>query len=233
MADYELQLQESKKREDTLTIQLSQEKSIADQRLHDLQSLKGDTGAIAIVAENLRAEKQDLERALTRTKNDFATAQKELNETQISESHFKQELALWKSTSEERITELEDSLNSNKCDLDDARTLIGSLSDSLAELNLQMTQVKQSLNVECEKTRRLADVQRRLLIEMDDKAQEYEFLEERLREELLHAKQATERRLNQLRDILGVSSSSGYAPPKPSYWGTYEPPVLASIISFV
>ena len=230
LANYKLRLQESNKREAVLNHQLSEESTIANKCKHDLKSLKADTGAIAIVAENLRAEKQSLERALTRINADFKRTQENLYGCQTRENDFREELSKWKFTSESRIAALENELNSSTCDLKDSRSMIASLSESLDDLRKQLKQVQESLSVECAKTQRLQEAQKRIFLDFEEKEKGHLLVEEELREELRHARQATEKRLDELREILGVPCE--YSPPQP-YWKGYEPPLLSNVMSFV
>jgi chromosome segregation ATPase len=230
LVEYKHKLQESRKREQTLKVQVAHENTVCEQLQQEVKTFKSDAGTIAIMAVNLRAEKIALERTLSKNQDALNLSQKEIHESRVHENKFQTELAQTKIASERRIMDLEQSLSSNACDLDDAHGLVTALSESLDDMKNQMGMVKRSLEVECEETRRLREEQEHFAVEIARKEKEHEAQEEHMREDLLTVRHATERRLDELRQILGVRPD--YVAPKFSF-GRYQPPILSTVMSFV
>lgn len=230
LSEYREKIQESKKREEILKGKLAHECTITTQLEEKAKTFKTDAGAVAVLAENLRAEKQTLQRTLAKHEDALTKSQSNLQESRVRENQFQTELAQTKIASERRMMELDQALVSNALDLDDAHGLVTALSESLDDMRNQMGMVKRSLEVECGESQRLREKHDLLADELAQKDKDYQAREEHIQEELLAVRDATERRLDELRKILGVGA--GYVAPKFNL-GRYQPPILSAVMSFV
>jgi chromosome segregation ATPase len=232
LVEYKQKLQESQQREETLKVQAMHKNTVCEQLQQQVNTFKSDAGTIAVMAENLRAEKIALKRTLSKNEVALNLSQKELHEARVSENELQTELAQTKFAAEGLTTDFEQSLASNARDLDDAQGLVTALYESLDDVKYQMGTVKRSLEVECEETRRLREEHEHFAVEIARKEKEQESREDHMREDLLTVRHATERRLDELRKILGVRPDYSYVAPKFSF-GRYQPPILSTVMSFV
>jgi chromosome segregation ATPase len=181
LANSEKKLKESLIQEDALRQKLFNERNSFDQRSKELQGARTDTGKIAIFAEELREKNLSLERYLAQQKENLNRVQKDMDNMSARENCLKSEITVLKSESEQRIQELEASLEEGRQQLEGLSKTQGD-----AVTNLKETLIR----------------------------------EEALKEEISKQNATSERRLKELRQILGVeeaSVSSTHSPTKSQF----------------
>jgi chromosome segregation ATPase len=168
LANSEKELKESLAEQDSLRQKLVKEKSSFDQCSKELQGARTDTGKIALFAEELREKKLSLERYSAQQNEKLSCAEKDMAIMSSRENDSKIEITVLKSESEQRIQELEASL-------EEERKQLEKLSKNQGD---SVTNLKESL-----------------------------IREEALKEEISKQKTTSERRLKELRQILGVEQT--------------------------
>lgn len=190
-----IKLKESGVREDALSKELSKFKIMSELRSKKLQEAQGQIRILAVLAEELKGQKLSSERALKQQKESCARMGMNLEVATANEGVVSKALSALKNVSDE----LEDSLNANRKELEDARELIGTLTKSVFDLKSQAT----SLEGQLETAKVVAEASAKAVTDL----KESDAREEVLRKELAEVKESSEERLKVLRSILGVAST--------------------------
>jgi len=220
-----------------------------------LEKMRDDAGSIAVVAENLRVEKQSLDRKLQYSQLKLRESQDRAKELQgvmenmqgahqQREEEHKQRQLHQKQQIEKDIKVLSDTLSSKIRELEDSRGYITQLAGEVACTREEADHANEALKEMKQKHERYSSEQQRLQ-EISKEREELLLLE------LAQIRTANEERLEELRQILGLRfrdilmryktrlmgtapSAKTTNPAKVHSNGTYAPPpILRAVIGLV
>ncbi|KAL3937818.1 MAG: hypothetical protein SGBAC_007146 [Bacillariaceae sp.] len=225
-------IKSSKNQQATLQTTLVTFQQEKDQLRNQASRLTVDARSIALVAENLRVEKQTLERKLNYSQGKLEQSQ---NRVQVMEEENKQRQQHQKQQQEQEIQNLSDILSFKTRELEDCKGAVTQLAGEVMTTRAEADHANEALE-------ELKEKHEQFVVEQKHVQEEFLEREEILRLELAQFKSTNEERLEELRQILGVrfrdilvkskgrsagtpSSTAKSAPKKSSSVGSYIPPV--------
>ena len=236
----------------TLQQKLASVQEEKNQLEHQVERLRSDTGSIAVVAENLRVEKQSLERKLQHSLGKLQESQNKVQELQgtlanmkgthqLKEEEHKQWQLQQQLQQEDEMKTFSDILTSKTRELEDTKGAVTQLAAEVSATRAEAEHAKEALQVMKQKYERYAMEQQHLQEELRER-------EELLRLELVQIRTANEERLEELRQILGLrfrdilvrSKSRSVVPPPATATtnptktvGYVPPPILRAVMGLV
>ena len=114
LATSDQKLKESVAQGQTLHQKLAEERDSFEQRSKELEGVRNDTGKIATFAEQLKEKTVSLERQLAQQNDSCVTARREKETASARESAVREEMAILKVESDQRIQELDAALKEER-----------------------------------------------------------------------------------------------------------------------
>jgi len=223
IAKIQMELQQSRKREELCRQDLMQQKRCTEQRANELMELKSKMGSVAILAEGLKEKNHTLLRS-HHSLQEHLKETKEKNMASLQrEAVLKDQIEKERAEYQARMKKQEEVL-ADKCDkLEQAEIRIVELEACVVDLKEQLVALsseRESLvcaaSVMEDKVRELSEEKETLEKELQEQAEEVaaDLLkakdalarEEALKKELNRQKAAFDSRLKEIRTILGVSA---------------------------